>query len=63
MRAFCVRHIKKYGLTSKDPETVVVGQVVEVKPLQVSPYLVRHSDTRLRLDRFRLALEGFVKPP
>lgn len=39
---------------------VAVGQVANVKPLQVSLHPGRHSDTRLQLDHFHLLLVGLL---
>lgn len=47
---------KKYGLTSNIPDTVTKGDVADVgRPLRAFPRLGRHSDTKLELNRFRLA--------
>lgn len=56
------RHtLEKCYLTSKVLDTALVRKAAEVKCFQASPCLGRHSDTRLQLDRFRLALGGLLE--
>lgn len=49
---------------TRPPDTVAVGEVAGVNSLQAPLRLSRHSDTRLQVDCFRLALERtFDKKP